>query len=171
MKFKLTLEAFNALPLAQAESELLACCGSKAWAKEMLTHRPFLSLGSLYDTAERVWRRLSEKDWLEAFSHHPKIGAKITPNTGNTTTSAWAAEEQKGTESASEDVLNRLHDGNRAYEERFGYVFLVCATGKSAPEMLGLLNQRLKNEAGPELQIAAGEQAKITRIRLEKLLS
>jgi 2-oxo-4-hydroxy-4-carboxy-5-ureidoimidazoline decarboxylase len=129
----------------------------------MLELRPFENLSQLQKSAEQIWQSLTKTDWLEAFSHHPRIGGVAT--------STWASQEQKGAAGASEEILRKLADGNTAYEKRFGHIFLVCATGKSAGEMLQLLEQRLGNAPEPELRIAVGEQAKITRIRLEKLFS
>jgi 2-oxo-4-hydroxy-4-carboxy-5-ureidoimidazoline decarboxylase len=137
----------------------------------MASARPFADLPELLSEAERVWNALGPADWLEAFSHHPRIGdLRAKFGTPDPRVAKWAAQEQKGAAGASEETLRRLADGNAAYERKFGYIFLVCATGKTAEEMLGLLESRLGNEPGRELGIAASEQAKITRIRLEKLL-
>jgi 2-oxo-4-hydroxy-4-carboxy-5-ureidoimidazoline decarboxylase len=137
----------------------------------MLARRPFASVESLYETADKVWIWLYEEDWLEAFTHHPKIGDIDSLRAKFANTKAWAEGEQSGVEAASEEVLQGLAAGNSAYEAKFGYIFIVCATGKSAGEMLAILNSRLPNDPAVELQLAAVEQQKITRIRLEKLLS
>jgi 2-oxo-4-hydroxy-4-carboxy-5-ureidoimidazoline decarboxylase len=157
------LERLNALPREQARDALLACCGSARWAERMLAARPFRDVEALYAEAERAWLALGREDWLEAFSKHPRIGERKLD-------AAWTRQEQKGVENAAAEVLAALEHGNREYEGRFGHVFLVCATGKSAAEMLALLEKRLKNDPESELRVAAGEQAKITRIRLEKWL-
>lgn len=131
--------------------------------------RPFDSEGALYDTAERLWWVLEPSDWLEAFAAHPKIGDFDSLRTKLVATAAWAAGEQASVIGAPEDLLRELAEANRRYEERFGYLFIVCATGKPAEEMLAILKERLLNDAEAEIEIAAAEQAKITRIRLEKL--
>lgn len=146
-----------------AHAELERCCGSNAWVEKMISLRPFADFVSLCGNAERIWTSLSKKDWLEAFSHHPRIGDLKTSN--------WARQEQSGAANASNEVLKRLAAGNLAYEKRFGHIFLVCATGKTAEQMLDLLEARIGNDPDVELKIAVGEQAKITRIRLEKLFS
>ena len=137
----------------------------------MTAHRPFADAAALFALADACWAGLSRDDWLEAFAHHPRIGDVEGLRTRFANTRAWAAGEQAGTASASEAVLQALTEGNRAYEARFGYIFIVCATGKSAEEMLGLLHARLPNDPAAELPIAAEEQRKITRLRLEKLLT
>ena len=146
---------------ADAERQLLAACGSREWARRMAAARPFASREKLLDAAERTWLDLGSEDWLEAFAAHPRIGERA---------SGEAAREQSGTRDASPDVLRSLADANREYEERFGRVFLVCATGKSAQEMLELCRLRLHNDPREELAVAADEQRKITRLRLEKWL-
>jgi OHCU decarboxylase len=134
----------------------------------MTAARPFGNAESLAEAADRTWRGLSKDDWLEAFGAHPTIGA-APPESDRT--NAWARQEQSGTRVASPETLAELALLNREYAERFGHVFLVCATGKSADEMLALGRQRLRNDPETELAIAAEEQRKITRLRLEKLLS
>jgi 2-oxo-4-hydroxy-4-carboxy-5-ureidoimidazoline decarboxylase len=136
----------------------------------MLEHRPFASTPALLALADRVWSGLEREDFLEAFSHHPQIGADLAELQKKfASTSAWSASEQAGTGSAERATLEALRDENRAYLERFGYIFIVCATGKSAAEMLALLRARLPNDFATELKIAAAESAKITKLRLEKL--
>ena len=165
----MTLEEFNALPAAQAESALKDCCGSSRWAARMATLRPYATMDALYKAADSVWWKLERGDWLEAFSHHPQIGVK--PASGSAPARQWAEGEQSAARAASEDVKERLARGNRAYLDKFGYIYIVCATGKSAEAMLAILNQRLQNDAAGELSIAAEQQRLITRIRLDKLLS
>jgi OHCU decarboxylase len=135
----------------------------------MTAARPFGSGESLAETADRTWRGLSKDDWLEAFSAHPMIGGSVPPDSDRA--NAWARQEQSGTRGADPGKLAELALLNRDYAERFGHVFLVCATGKSAAEILALGRQRLHNDPETELAIAAEEQRKITRLRLEKLLS
>lgn len=154
------IERLSTLPAAEAEAALLACCGAPRWAREMASARPFASEDALYATAERALSGLDREDWLAAFAAHPRIGERAA---------GWSQQEQAGAASAPSSVLAELAQANRRYEERFGHIFIVCATGKSAEEMLALLNARLGNDAPTELAIAAAEQAKITRLRLEKL--
>lgn len=159
------LRDFNKMGKAEVEAELFKCCGSKAWASRIAALRPFADAAELYDAAGDMWDALPQSDWLEAFAQHPRIGDL------KNLSSKWAAQEQSGVAKASEATLKALAEGNAAYEAKFGHVFLVCATGKSADEMLAILSKRLKNSADVELKVAANEQAKITRLRLEKLLS
>jgi 2-oxo-4-hydroxy-4-carboxy-5-ureidoimidazoline decarboxylase len=154
---------------AEARTALLRCCGSTRWAARMCTLRPFADRSALFTAAEAVWRGLSREDWLEAFAAHPRIGDLDSLRHKFAATAEWASGEQAGARGASEEVLHALAEGNRAYETRFGHIFIVCATGKSAAEMLALLRERLNNTPEEELRVAAAEQEKITRIRLEKL--
>ena len=164
----MTLTEFNSLPAAQAESLLRDCCGSARWAASVSARRPYDSAEVLYKSADSIWWNLERADWLEAFSRHPQIGDK--PATGSESARQWASGEQAAARSATEDVKTRLARANRAYFEKFGYIYIVCATGKSAEGMLAILNQRLQNDVASELSIAAEQQRMITRIRLEKLL-
>jgi len=152
----------------EARQGLLRCCGSQRWAEGMLQSRPFADDASVFEVAEAVWKDLSEEDWLEAFSHHPRIGERKLSTRAPAETRQWASQEQAGAARASAQTQEDLEEGNRIYEERFGHVFLICATGLSAPAMLASLRQRLGNDPETELGIAAGEQAKITRLRLQK---
>jgi 2-oxo-4-hydroxy-4-carboxy-5-ureidoimidazoline decarboxylase len=165
------IEVLNSLDAAAARDELLRCCGSKRWASELVQVRPFADIQSLLSASDRIWSRTEKVDWLEAFKHHPRIGDIGSLRAKFVSTSQWAEQEQKGAQGASEQTLQALAAGNQAYEARFGHIFLVCATGKSADEMLSLLNERMKNTPSDELQIAAAEQNKITHLRLEKLLN
>ena len=160
----------NALPSERAREALARCCGATAWVAAMLDARPFAGRDGMFAASERAGQALQRADWLEAFSHHPRIGDVAALRERFATTAAWAGEEQRGAAAASESTLEALARGNRAYELRFGYIFIVCATGKSAGEMLAMLNERLPNDAAHELAIAASEQMKITRLRLERLL-
>jgi 2-oxo-4-hydroxy-4-carboxy-5-ureidoimidazoline decarboxylase len=164
------LPRLNEMSAEAARAELLRCCGSSRWAEALAAARPFADAAALYAAAESVWWELSPGDWREAFAHHPKIGDRDALRARFASTAAWAAKEQAGALAAAEDVLDALAEGNRAYEERFGYIFIVCATGKTAAEMLALLRERLPNDPAKELLLAAGEQAKITRLRLARLL-
>jgi 2-oxo-4-hydroxy-4-carboxy-5-ureidoimidazoline decarboxylase len=165
------LNDFNALPSAEAQIELERCCGASRWVTAMDARRPFRTVTELFDAAGEIWRALAESDWLEAFTHHPRIGDVDALRKRFAATRAWAAGEQAGAANAAEMTLRALADGNAEYEARFGYIFIICATGKSADEMLEFLHTRLPNEPAREIRIAAFEQQKITQIRLEKLLA
>jgi OHCU decarboxylase len=165
----MTLAELNALPSERAQSLLMDCCGSARWAETVAARRPYANTEALHKSADSVWWKLDHADWLEAFSHHPQIGDK--PAAGSESARHWAEGEQKGACSASDDVKTRLARANRAYFEKFGYIYIVCATGKTAEGMLAILNQRLQNDHASELSIAAEQQRLITRIRLEKLLA
>lgn len=163
------LAALNTLTTDDARAAFLRCCGSTRWADAMIARRPFVSAEALHTASDEIWAKLERNDYLEAFAAHPRIGDVDSLRKKFATTAAWCAGEQAGVREADEAVIRDLAEGNRQYEERFGYIFIVCATGKSAAEMLALLQSRLTNEPDAELRIAAAEQAKITRLRLEKL--
>ena len=141
--------------------ELRRCCGSERWARALAARRPFGSDAALFAAADDAWWDLEPEDWLEAFAAHPRIGERDG--------GAWSAEEQSGMNDASRRLEDEIREGNRAYEAKFGHVFLVCATGLSAAEMAEALERRLDNDPEAELRIAAAEQAKITKLRLRKL--
>ncbi len=166
----MTLAQLNALPAEEMRDEFLRCCGSRRWAESMLKRRPFRLTNDLYTSADEIWNNLSEADWKEAFSHHPKIGDVESLRTKFSSTASLAEGEQAGVAHAPDDTLRELARLNEEYEKRFGYIFIVCATGKSAVEMLDILRERSRNNMEDELQIAAEEQRKITNIRLQKLL-
>lgn len=166
----MTLEQLNSLSTDAARSEFLRCCGSRRWAEQMTGRRPFRDVREIHSTAEEVWNNLTPGDWKEAFAHHPKIGDIKSLRKKFTSTTQWATGEQAGVQQTPERTLKALADGNKLYESKFGYIFIVCATGKNAGELLSLLRDRLNNYPADELGIAAAEQAKITRLRLEKLL-
>jgi allantoicase len=165
------LRHVNALVPWDLESALLACCGAAEWARRVAEARPFRSPTTLFDVADDVWRALDARDWLEAFGAHPKIGER---KVGQQVRSArWSDAEQSGARAADDAALAALAalaEANRLYEERFGFIFIVCATGKSAEEMLEIARARLGNDPETELRVAAEEQRRITRLRLEKLL-
>lgn len=152
----------NGLPRPEAAAALRRCCGSRRWVEEMIAGVPYASDASLREAAERVWWRLDRDDWLEAFAAHPRIGDRSGDD--------WSRREQRGVGDAAAEIRRALEDGNRDYEERFGHVYLVCATGRTAAELLEDLRARLSHDPERELRIAAGEQAKITALRLEKLV-
>jgi len=153
----------NALSDERARAALQRCCGARHWVDAMLAARPFVNDAELLASAERVWWRLGRADWLEAFAHHSRIGERAGD--------AWSRREQAGMDGAGEDTRRALAQGNRDYEKRFGYVFLICATGKTAEQMLEALRGRLMHDPATELRIAAGEQASITRLRLDNLVA
>ena len=159
----------NELPPERARVEFERCCGARAWVDGMLAGRPFADRAALHVAADHVARSLGRADWLEAFAHHPRIGESALRERFKTT-ATWAGAEQQGVAAASEAAIEALAAGNRAYERRFGYVFIVCATGKRADEMLAILESRLPSDPRAELDIAAAEQMKITHLRLDKLL-
>ena len=164
------LERLNLLPAREAENELLKCCGSKEWARLVISERPFKSVDDLIGSADRVWWSLEPGNWLEAFHSHPKIGETKAASAVAVDEQRWSEDEQSGTRNSARQTMDALAELNRVYEEKFGYIFIVCASGKSSEELLAMLRARLENPAGEELQIAAAEQAKITRLRLGKLL-
>lgn len=163
------LTTLNSLSACETDETLRRCCGSTEWARQMAERRPFRNRGELCAVAAEIWRGLNRIDWLEAFAAHPRIGDIDALRRRFATTGSWAAEEQAGTAVATESTLQALSDGNRAYEARFGHIFIVCATDKSAEEMLAILRRRLGNEPEVELREAAWEQEQITRLRLERL--
>lgn len=154
----------------EARALLLRCCGARRWAERVVLRRPFGSDAALFAAAEAAWAEATRDDVLEALSHHPRIGDSLDElRKKYASTASWAAGEQAGAQSASEATLTALRDGNRAYEARYGHIFVVCATGKTASEMLALLHARMHHAPDEELKVAAAEQAKITRLRLERL--
>ncbi len=164
------LDQFNALTYDEALKDLQRCCGARRWTTQMVARRPFRSVDEVFAAADQLWAGCNREDVLEAFRHHPKIGDVASLRSRFATTKQWAEGEQAGVRAAAEDVLKKLAAGNEAYEAKYGFIFIVCATGKTAEEMRALLVERLQNPPAVELKIAAGEQAKITRIRLGKLL-
>lgn len=163
-------EWLDALSETEAREALTRCCGARRWVDGMLARRPFAKRDALLRAADEVWGALSPDDQREAFAHHPRIGAdRAALRARFGATARWSSEEQAGVQGARDETLARLAAGNLAYEARFGFVFLICATGLSADAMLAALASRLQNAPAEELTIAAAEQAKITRLRLEKL--
>jgi 2-oxo-4-hydroxy-4-carboxy-5-ureidoimidazoline decarboxylase len=163
-------EVLNALDEIAAAAALRRCCGSERWVIAMNRERPYASTPALLAAAERHWSLLEGRDLLEAFSQHPQIGEDVSSLRQRfVATHALSAREQSGLSGADEATLLALRDSNRAYRKRFGFIFIVCASGKSASEMLALLRARLPNERAAELALAAAEQAKITALRLRGL--
>lgn len=164
------LELINLVKPRQAESIFKDCCGSAKWASRMTASRPFASESELIDKAANIWNDLEPEDWLEAFSAHPKIGETKAAPIQQQRSAEWSAGEQAGMISADDLLRQELAHANREYVEKFGFIFIVCASGKSASEMLELCRARISNDRKTEIAIAAREQQKITEIRLKKLL-
>ena len=176
------LEDLNALDEDAAARAFLRCCGSSRWARKMAVQRPFASVDAMVHAADAIWSGLDRLDWLEAFAVHPKIGAGGAGGAagvgeaggaggaGGADTAHWSAEEQAGVSAAADATRLGLAAANREYEARFGYIFIVCATGKTAGAMLELLERRLRHDPDAEIRIAAEEQRTITRLRLAKLV-
>jgi len=162
-------EILNSMSDAAAADALARCCASPTWIEQMLAGRPFENDATVIQAAGGIWWSLDRHQWLQAFAAHPKIGDVRSLRAKFVNTATWASSEQAGTAVAGEETLRELATHNRQYEDRFGYIFIVCATGKSAEEMLALLKARLCNDAASELRIAAGEQLRITLLRLERL--
>ncbi|MEO8260731.1 MAG: 2-oxo-4-hydroxy-4-carboxy-5-ureidoimidazoline decarboxylase [Acidobacteriota bacterium] len=171
------LDDLNALDPAAAALELRRCCGSERWAREMAMKRPWPDVDALAVDADVIWRRLAEVDHLQAFDAHPRIGSgaeaggSAASGERRTGERSWSAQEQSRVAAASDEVRDRLAAANDEYLARFGFIFIVCATGKSAEEMLAMVDERLTHSRMEELQIAADEQGKIMQLRLRKLVS
>ncbi|MGD0758882.1 MAG: 2-oxo-4-hydroxy-4-carboxy-5-ureidoimidazoline decarboxylase [Candidatus Sulfotelmatobacter sp.] len=163
------LTHWNELPDKKAENEILPCCGSTAWAAWMAKRRPLENDAALLAASDEIWRSLSETDWLQAFRSHPRIGESVT-HASTAQSAAWPAQEQQKVADAADAVKIALAEGNREYERRFPHIFIVCATGKTASEILAILRRRLRNDAPTELREAAEQQRLITQIRLKKWL-
>lgn len=165
------LAEFNAWSVEKAREELLRCCGCIRWADVVLAARPFKDKAALLAAADAAWAETGSQEWLEAFSYHPRIGGKDALRAKFAATKDWAMGEQAAVAAADEAVLDALARGNADYEAKFGHLFIVCATGKTAAAMLDVLKSRLSNDPETERRVAAREQAKITKIRLEKRLT
>ncbi len=176
-----SLARWNRLPMAEAAKQILPCCGSTAWAEGMAARRPFADEATLLAASDETWRNLARADWMEAFRSHPRIGE---PRIGESRigesrasqpapaqSSEWATQEQRDVAAAGEAVKIELAQANKEYEHRFNQIFIVCASGKSGPEILGILRHRLRNDTESELHEAAEQQRLITHIRLKKWLS
>jgi OHCU decarboxylase len=162
------LAAWNEAPVDKAEAQLLSCCGSLAWARALAERRPFETAETLLQAGESVWFALPEDDWLEAFACHPRIGEKKAPTTRNL---AYAEAEQAAAQKSLAEVALALAQGNRLYQERFGFIYIVFASGRTAPELLGVLNRRLTHTRDEELQEAARQQMQITNLRMNRWLN
>jgi len=165
------LDDLNALPPERAADVLRACCGASRWVASMAARRPFSSIDDALAAADAVWATLGPDDWREAFSHHPRIGEQRGAVQQHARGAAWSSDEQRGVGAADDNVRAELARTNQEYEAKFGHIYIVCATGKSADELLAIARRRLQNEPSVELRVAADEQHHITRLRLRKLLS
>jgi 2-oxo-4-hydroxy-4-carboxy-5-ureidoimidazoline decarboxylase len=168
MNAKLT--EWNAASEATALDAMIACCGAKRWAAAMVAERPIGSPQELSSAADQIWSTMEVPDWMEAFACHPRIGERKAPD-ATAKSEAWSKQEQSKAAAADASVLAQLTEGNAIYEERFGFTYIVCATGKSADEMLAILERRLKSDRETELREAAEQQRQITQIRLRKWLA
>jgi OHCU decarboxylase len=158
------------MPAERAAPLLASCCGASAWVRGMLERRPFADVESLLSAADEVWRALGPSDWLEAFAHHPRIGERHAAVAQEARARVWSTAEQAEARAAKATVRRELELNNALYEQRFGHIYIVSAAGRSADELLAILQARLSNDPETELRVAADEQAKITRLRLLKLL-
>lgn len=165
------LARWNGLPGDEAADEILACCGSKNWARQMAARRPIADEAALLGASNEVWKGLALADWMEAFGSHPRIGESPTDASRMARPAAWSQQEQQSVAGSAEDVRTALAEGNRAYEQRFHRTFIVCATGKSAPEILQILQRRLRNDDATELREAAEQQRQIANLRVKKWLA
>ena len=163
------LEQLNSMPHDEAVKAFLQCCGSKRWAEHVANARPYEGVETLFTNANNTWWSLDRDDWLEAFRSHPKIGEKKAAAPVSDKSRQWSGQEQSGVATASRETVDALAALNWAYEQKFGFIFIICATGKTSEEMLESLKKRLENDAETELPIAAAEQSKITELRLKKL--
>jgi OHCU decarboxylase len=163
------LSAWNKADEETALDAMLACCGARRWAAAMVALRPIANIIDLSTAADRIWSTMEEADWMEAFACHPRIGERKVAH-GSKKSTAWSRQEQSLTSNAAERVLEDLAAGNLLYERRFGFTYIVGATGKSAEEMLAILNRRLGSDRTSELREAAEQQRQIMQIRLGKWL-
>jgi 2-oxo-4-hydroxy-4-carboxy-5-ureidoimidazoline decarboxylase len=169
------LVRWNSVPATTAVNEILACCGSRAWAEGVVAQRPFKDEETLLAAAYEIWRDLAESDWVEAFRGHPRIGesqAGESPSCAGalTQSSIWSEQEQHRVREASDASRARLAKANRIYEQKFNRIFIVCAAGKSTAEIFAILQRRLKNDEPTELREAVEQQRQITQRRLQRWL-
>jgi 2-oxo-4-hydroxy-4-carboxy-5-ureidoimidazoline decarboxylase len=165
-----TVDQIDALPADRAAELFSACCGATRWVSGMVARRPFGSARALLDAADDIWQTMDERDIREAFAHHPRIGETTSPSPQTERAASWSGGEQSRVGGAAAALREALARANREYEARFGYIYIVCATGKTAEELLASATERLRHTPDDELRVAAEEQRKITRLRLEKLL-
>jgi 2-oxo-4-hydroxy-4-carboxy-5-ureidoimidazoline decarboxylase len=164
------LARWNSLDPAAAAREALPCCGSSAWAAAVAASRPIADEASLIESSSSVWLALPEADWQEAFDSHPRIGQKHAQTHATEESLRWSAQEQRAALSQDDATKLALEEANRRYEQKFGRIFIVCATGKTSAEMLAILEARMKNDTATELREAAEQQRQITQLRLHRWL-
>jgi OHCU decarboxylase len=160
---------FDGMPPDLAAGILRACCGASRWVDAMLARRPFGTIGAALAAADEVWQALGPDDWREAFRHHPRLGESQSEAGQDERARIWSSREQSGVRNVDAGVRAELAAANAAYEARFGFICILCATALHAEEILTLTRERLRNEPEEELLVAAEEQRKITRLRLLKL--
>lgn len=163
------IQWLNGLPAEQAEQQFRKCCGASWWCQQMTKARPLQDQSELTNKADQLFDQMSSDGWLEAFASHPKIGDLESLRMKLAGNRQWSSSEQAGIQQCDEETIIGLAEGNHEYQQRFGYIFIVCATGLSAAEMLSKLRSRLQNDDETELKIAAAQQRKITHLRLAKL--
>lgn len=164
------LDAWNEANEKEAMQTMISCCGSRRWAEAMAAMRPIESILQMSETADRVWSTMREPDWLEAFACHPRIGERKAAQ-ATRQSERWSQQEQAGSTKAEEQLLIELAELNALYEQRFGFTYIVCATGKNADEMLEILKRRINSDRDSELREAAEQQRQIMQIRLGKWLA
>lgn len=165
------LARWNQLPADEAEVQILACCGSKGWAHRMAARRPLADETALLAAAEDAWRNLGEAGWSEAFRSHPRIGETRAEGASHPRSAAWSAQEQREAGAAGDAVKIALAEANREYENRFDRIFIVCASGKTAVEILEILRRRLQNDPETELREAVEQQRQIVQLRIQRWLA
>jgi 2-oxo-4-hydroxy-4-carboxy-5-ureidoimidazoline decarboxylase len=165
-----TLEELNALSPDRAMDAFRSCCGASRWVMGMASSMPYSSRDAVLATADVVWSKLGPDDWREAFTHHPRIGERPRVDKQESQAAQWSSDEQQNVSSADASVRAELDAVNREYEARFGFIYIVCASARAAEELLAFARERMQNTLETELRVAAEEQRKITRLRLEKLL-
>lgn len=164
------LARWHTLTPEEAAAEVLSCCGSTAWAQKLTAMRPFADEQSVLTAAGQCWQSLPEADWLEAFRSHPRIGEQHAQKQTTATSAAWSRSEQSQMKEADAAILRRMREGHREYEQRFGRIFIVCASGKQPAQLLRILEDRLNNHPAQELLESAAQQQQIMQLRLRKWL-
>ncbi len=167
----MTIEELNTIDRKGAFDELFKCCGCTIWAQNLIDFRPYKNIEELFRLSDMIWTSCEGEEVLEAFSHHPKIGDLKSLEQKFASTKDWASGEQAGVNLATPKVIEELAAANAEYEQKFGYIFIICATDKTADEMLVMLKRRLLNDPDTEYRTAKAEQNKITLIRLDKLIT
>ena len=166
----MTVAQLDELPDEAAAGLLRACCGASRWVERMVARRPYHTRAALLDAADAAWSAMGADDWREAFAHHPRIGERAAAAAQDARAQGWSAAEQAGASAAPPTTQAQLAEANREYEDRFGHIYIVCASGRSAEELLAIARARLQNAPDVEIRVAAAEQHAITRLRLTKLL-